>query len=131
MKSSSPKKVLVIDDNEFSRLVAKLMLEKLNCEVETADAAEAALKITQNSNFSVVLIDYHMPGMNGVECVRQIRQQATKVSTRPYIIAATSDYGEEVVRQFQEAGVDAFIDKPFSINQLKDVLSAVPERKAG
>jgi len=65
--------ILLVDDNQDGLLVRKALLEEIGCSVETAHNGEEGLKLFQSANFSVVITDYRMPGMNGVEFIGRIR----------------------------------------------------------
>jgi CheY-like chemotaxis protein len=65
--------ILLVDDNQDGLLVRKALLEEIGCSVEIAHNGEEGLKLFQANTFSVVVTDYRMPGMNGVEFIAKIR----------------------------------------------------------
>ena len=71
---SSPARVLLVDDNADGLLVRRLMLEEAGYVVETARHAEQALECFNGSTFDVVVTDYKMPGMNGIELIGRLRE---------------------------------------------------------
>jgi len=68
-----PPTILLVDDNQDGLLVRKALLEEIGCSVEIAHNGEEGLKLFQGTPFSVVITDYRMPGMNGVEFIAKIR----------------------------------------------------------
>jgi len=66
--------ILLVDDNQDGLLVRKALLEEIGCSVETAHNGEEGLKLFNSSNFDVVVTDYRMPRMNGVELIQKIRK---------------------------------------------------------
>jgi CheY-like chemotaxis protein len=67
-------KILLIDDSRNGLLVRSALLEDMGCAVEMADNGEEGLKLFQSKCFDVVVTDYRMPGMNGVEVIAKIRE---------------------------------------------------------
>lgn len=65
--------ILLVDDNQDGLLVRKALLEEIGCSVAVAHNGEEGLKLFQTSNFSVVITDYRMPGMNGTEFIARVR----------------------------------------------------------
>lgn len=69
-----PPHVLLVDDNRDGLLVRRALLEELGCTVEVAHNGEEGFELFQASNFDVVVTDYRMPEMNGIELIARIRQ---------------------------------------------------------
>ncbi len=66
--------ILLVDDNRDGLLVRRALLEEMGYKVEVAQNGEEGLKLFEGSNFDVVVTDYRMPGMNGVELIGRIRK---------------------------------------------------------
>ena len=120
-------RVLVVDDNSSSREILADLLHSFSLEcvlVESGYAAAELLKKQQNSQekpFDLILMDWMMPGMDGIETSRQIKQDLA-LSHTPTIIMVTSHAREEVVRQAEKVGIDGFLSKPLSPSSLLDTL---------
>ncbi|HIN81069.1 MAG TPA: response regulator, partial [Planctomycetes bacterium] len=114
--------ILVIDDDPSVRRIVERMLSKVGYEVEIAESGEEGLEILRSNSkdFDLVLVDMEMPGING-ECVgRSIREE-----NYPVRIVLSSGYSEDVVSGTGEELFDAFIQKPYRIQELWEVLSRV------
>jgi CheY-like chemotaxis protein len=121
--------VLVIDDNRVNRKVALSILEKLGCRVETAESGEEALSILESRSFDLVLMDCHMPGMDGFETARRIRSWAgdasdarARAAATP-IVALTADVLPDIRERCLAARMDGVLAKPFSQEQLASEIS--------
>jgi len=111
--------LLVVDDN---REILDLLHDSLTqYDVRTAQDAEEALKVLKDQRPDVVITDIMMPGTDGFSLTRQIKENKHTMNI-PLIILSARGTEEDRVRAL-EVGADAFIDKPFSLNYLKAVIS--------
>lgn len=117
------KRVLVVDDNRTARRIFEEMLKSFGFEVEQAPCAEAALTLLRKSAraFDVVLMDWKMQGVDGLEASRKIRElfQAKKL---PKIILVTACAREEALVEVEKAGLDGLVIKPVSASTLLDAI---------
>lgn len=102
-------KVLLVEDNKLNVLVAKKILENMNAGVTVAKNGQEAVNLLTANAYDIVLMDLHMPVMDGFEATKHIRKKDT---TTP-IIAFTADAYEEARLKAKEAGMNDFITKPF------------------
>lgn len=110
-------KILIAEDKEISRRILERDLNKLGYEtVAVADGA-AAWKLLQDQPFRMVISDWEMPGMNGVELVRRIREM--KSDEYVYVILLTGRTEKQDLIEGMEAGADDFITKPFELEELR------------
>ncbi len=121
-------RVLVVDDNLSAREIISETLESFSFNVTTADSAErgiAALEREATSDpYQLVLMDWGMPGMDGVEATKQIKSNPQVSPTPPVIMV--SAYGRDgVMEAAQRAGVDSFLHKPVNPSMLFDTVMAV------
>ncbi len=113
--------VLVADDNPTNRFLLREMLELAGFIVDEAcDGPEAIAKATSGLP-RIVLMDLVMPGMSGIEATRILRDTLPPESTAIIGISASAFADDE--RRFLEAGINAFISKPFRVEELFDVLA--------
>ncbi len=117
-------RVLLAEDNEINALVARRMLEHSDCDVtHVGDGNQAVRLLTEPQAaagvFDLVLMDMHMPVMDGLDATRCIRrhfsEHATVVGTRraPYIVALTANAFAEDRQRCLDAGMDDYLAKPF------------------
>ena len=117
-----PARVLVVEDNVVNQQVVRRLLTRLGVEVELAsDGAEALEKLT---SIDLVLMDCHMPGMDGLEAARRIRALPPPLGHLP-IIALSAAVLEEEQAATRAAGMDAFLAKPLRLDALEAALREV------
>ena len=110
-QSQQPIRILLVDDNATNRQVAKLFLARLQCEiVEAENGVEALQRLTEHA-FDVVLLDVHMPIMDGCEAIRRIRASDQPWRTLP-VIALTADAMEGDRERFVAMGMTDYLAKP-------------------
>jgi PAS domain S-box-containing protein len=104
--------VLVVDDNEINRILASKVLSKWGIKVEFAENGEIAVAKVQESTFDLILMDLHMPVMDGMEATRRIRGLGSKYGTLP-IVALTASLFAHELETIKECGMDGYVMKPF------------------
>ena len=115
--------VLVADDNIINREVASAMLEQLRCRVVIAEDGRAAVEHWRTSHVDVILMDCQMPVMDGYEATVAIRSEETARGTSPTtIVALTANALTRDRERCLAAGMDAFLAKPFTQDQLAQIL---------
>lgn len=109
--------VLIAEDEQSTRMRLQRNLEKLGFQPTVAENGAEAWKLYQSGEFPLVLTDWMMPEMDGLELVRQIRSSGQQQYT--YIIMLTSKSETSEVVEGMEAGADDFVTKPFDRNELR------------
>ncbi len=125
------RRVLVVDDNPINLAVADGLLKKLGFDVVRAPGGLEAIEATCRERFDLVLMDCHMPGMDGLAATRVIR--ARKENARLPIVAVSASVLREDTEAFKAAGMAEFLPKPLKREQLIDVLRRTldpPQRAA-
>ncbi len=121
-------KILLVDDNDYSREIANLLLEKQKVIVTEAVNGKDALEkifISEPGTYDVVLMDIQMPVMNGYEATKKIRSLANRNLANIPIIAMTADAFEEDKNACLESGMNNYLSKPINLNELKKVISLI------
>ena len=114
-------RILVVDDDINNRLLLRLVLEHAGHEIREASDGGEALASAHASNPDLIIMDLHMPGMDGIEFIRALRADAALATTRVALYTAT--VSDESMRQFMElAGIGSVIEKP---SEPPDLLAAV------
>jgi two-component system chemotaxis response regulator CheY len=117
------KTCLVVDDSKVIRKVARHILETLNFAVEEAGDGSEALAHCQNTPPDVVLLDWNMPVMSGMEFLRALGQ--VELARRPKVVFCTTENGLAHIRAAMEAGADEYVMKPFDRETLESKLQIV------
>lgn len=117
-------RVLVVEDNVVNRQVAVAMLAKLGVEATTAPDGAAALSALAEGTFDIVLMDCHMPTLDGFEATQEIRRREglPGASGRTPVIAVTAGAMEDDLNDCLAAGMDDLLSKPYELPQLAAVL---------
>ncbi|MGQ0800975.1 MAG: response regulator [Pseudomarimonas sp.] len=121
-------RALVVDDNVTAREVFGSMLESLRFEVRLAASAESALLMMGQNQPAVdlLVIDWQLPGMNGIEAVRALRRDARC----PACVMVTAHGDEHLAAEAERAGIDVFLHKPVSPSALFDAaMHAISRRR--
>lgn len=127
MPTAQNLQVLVVDDQQSMRQLACFTLDQIGVRnvVQAKDGAQA-LEAMQRHRFDLVISDWNMEGMDGIELLKKIRSDPLQKKT-PFIMA-TGQSGKEQVTEAIQAGVNNYIVKPYSAKALKDKIEAVVGR---
>jgi PAS domain S-box-containing protein len=123
-QQTSPLRILLAEDNLINQKVAVRILQRLGYTATVVANGREALNAATTDAYDVILMDLHMPEMNGVDATRAIREQLP-ADKQPVIIALTADVGEDSSNQSLAAGMDAVVFKPIEVSSLAEVLSKV------
>jgi signal transduction histidine kinase/DNA-binding response OmpR family regulator len=108
--------VLVVDDNEVNREVAAVILEAWGCRTHFAADGREALERLRESRPALVLMDCHMPGLDGFECARAIRsQESASGAARLPIVGVSASTSREERARCAASGMDGFLPKPINL----------------
>jgi len=102
-------KILVVEDNKINQMITKKILTKMRLGCDIVDNGEDAVEMVKNTDYNVVLMDIHMPGISGLEATKRIRDFNKELT----IFALTAVTLEDKMHEFDEAGFDDIISKPF------------------
>ncbi|MFO8141896.1 MAG: response regulator [Marinobacter sp.] len=116
-------RVLLVEDNPVNRTLTRRLLEKLGCEVMTANDGQAASSLWQEHPFDVIFMDCVMPRMDGFEATGRLRDwEKDNYRARVPVVALTASAMEEDEERCRAAGMDAFVAKPVNLEMLRAVL---------
>jgi len=118
-------KGLVVDDNMVNRFIFRKFLENLGCQVDEAVNGTECLTSYQQNQYDLILMDLQMPEANGYMVTEQIRQLEQSSGLKRVPILAISARIEEVQEQCKLAGMDGYVGKPFTPDELVEQLNQV------
>ncbi|QRR01997.1 response regulator [Dyadobacter sandarakinus] len=131
-KVGEVKKVLIVDDNENHRLILKNNLLLKNILVEEAgNGFEALQLLAKQHQFDVILMDYHMPYMDGLECIRKIRENFSNNPLElPIVLLHSTSDDERIIRASEELSINSRLVKPIKTQDLFDCLHRISLQQA-
>jgi len=115
------KNILLIDDDEWVRDSLYLFFESEGCYLTALETAEEGLNALGKQDYDIIISDFKLPGMDGVEFFRRVKEKTSNAIK----ILITAYGSEEVVAEASKAGVQDFIEKPFSSDIIEGSLSAL------
>lgn len=118
---SRPLRILLVDDLEMNRELVRIILERAGHNVDLASEGAAAVRMAREVAYDLILMDVQMPGMDGIEATRQIRENRDGFGSVP-IIAMTANVMADQIARYTAASMDACIGKPID---KKALLAAV------
>jgi two-component system, cell cycle response regulator DivK len=122
-------RVLVVEDNDKNMKLARDVLQAKGYQTLEAITGEQGVKLAKEKKPDLVLMDIQLPGINGIEALRQIRGDATTRSIP--VVALTASVTLTDRSSITAAGFDAFISKPISLNEFLDTVKRLVEGKKG
>ncbi len=117
-------RILVAEDSRANQRLIGLILNKLGHEFELAADGLEAVEAVKTSRFDMVLMDLHMPHMDGMEASQTIRALDDEVAAMTPIFALTADVRPEVPGLILDAGMDALLSKPLDVEKLAETIQA-------
>jgi CheY-like chemotaxis protein len=118
-------KVLLIDDDEWIRDSLSLFLESEGCSLVALETAEEGLAEIKNQSYDIIIADYRLPGMNGLEFLK--RADGTNPDRKLIKILITAYGNDRVLSEVNKLGIHDFIAKPFSTKTIEASLSKLLE----
>ena len=121
----SGKRILLVEDNELNRDIAKEIIEMTGAEVDTAENGKEAVEkvVSKPKNYyGLIFMDIQMPVMNGYEAAAAIRALDDKIKADIPIVAMTANAFAEDILLAKNAGMNEHMAKPLDINKLNDTL---------
>lgn len=121
-------RVLLVDDDAINRLAGQRMLEQEGCEVTLANDGKDALKQLRQLQVDLVLMDIHMPNLDGIEATRRIRESWIGTDWHLPIIGLTASVMKDEQQRYLDAGMDDVVAKPVEIAALTRAMQTVVTR---
>lgn len=122
-------KVLVVDDFPTMRRIVKNLLKQIGFEnIDEAEDGVQALNKLKSGSYGLVVSDWNMPNMEGIDLLRNIRQEAEPLKNIPFLMVTAEAEKEKVIEAIK-SGVDNYIVKPFTAEVLKEKLEKIADKK--
>ncbi len=118
MNSDTLQKILIIEDHKDMLMILRRFLEEDHFAVVSSENAENGLKILEQENPDLVLLDLMLPGMSGLEALKIIKNSNESGSYTPVIIISAKSATEDIITGL-ELGADDYLTKPFNLDELK------------
>ncbi|MEA3290031.1 MAG: response regulator [Campylobacterota bacterium] len=120
----SDKKILVVDDNKTWHEILHMLLSNFGLSIDVAFSGQEAIKLVDkcNSDYDVILMDWNMPELDGIETTKIINQEC-KFKKPPTVIMVSAFRQESIVNMAKEVGIDLFLQKPVNPSVLNDILT--------
>ncbi len=117
-------KVLLVDDSAVMRKIIQRNIKETGLIVdefiEAGDGTQALDKVNADGDLDLILLDWNMPNMSGIEFVKTLR--SLNLSKRIPVVMVTTEGSEAKVTEAKESGADGYLTKPFTADQLRDTL---------
>ncbi len=121
LAADHPARVLLAEDQPMNQKLGRMMLSKLGYEADLAENGREAVDMMTQNNYDLILMDLHMPVLDGINATREIRGNFL-LSHQPVIIALTGHSLAGVKESCHDAGMNDFLSKPVSIDDLREVI---------
>ena len=116
--------ILFIEDDRMNRRVVRDMLDVAGAAMTDAESAEEGLKLIDEQDFDMALVDLRMPGMDGLTAIRAIRARGDAKARLPLIVV-TADTAVDLRERCLEAGADEVLFKPVAMDALFDAMGRI------
>lgn len=116
-------KILLVEDSQVNLIIAVALMKKVGYEPAVAADGQRALEAVRRTAYDIILMDREMPGINGCETTKQIREYEAAEGRKPsHIIAMTAHVGEKAKNSCLSAGMNDFLSKPMSVASIQEAL---------
>lgn len=115
---SAPKKVLIAEDSSVIQNLTKKILSIQNYEISSVKNGQQVLDALEDEPFDIILMDINMPVMDGIECTEKIRNLDDPEKSKIPIVAITGNARNLSLEEYQEIGINEFLQKPLNFDQL-------------
>jgi two-component system chemotaxis response regulator CheY len=119
-------KVLLVDDSAVMRKIIQRNIKETGLIVdefiEAGDGNQALDKVNADGDLDLILLDWNMPNMSGIEFVKTLR--SLNLAKRIPVVMVTTEGSEAKVAEAKESGADGYLTKPFTADQLRDTLGS-------
>lgn len=120
-------RILLVDDDLHIRSLGRELLETLGYPVETAENGEEVLEMLhQGRPLDLVILDYHLPGMSGMEVMQRLK----RLRPGAEVLVASGFFSKQEKQELTAGGARGFLDKPFRFGELKSRIEEILEERS-
>ncbi len=117
--------IIIADDHAANRMVLQGLLRKAGHRVVAVDDGESVLDAMESSHYDLVIVDLHMPGISGLDMLRQLRVMEAGSDNKTPVVMFSADVTPNAIRKCEEAGARAFLPKPIVAVRLLDLVAEI------
>jgi CheY-like chemotaxis protein len=121
--------ILIVEDNKTNQMLMGMILDDLELSYDIANNGEEALTLVNQKRYDLIFMDENMPIMNGIEATKIIRANESEANLHTPIIAVTANALIEDREKFLKAGMDDYISKPYTQDQIIATLQKFLDKK--
>lgn len=114
--------ILLAEDNMMNIFFMKQLFKRWNITADIAENGEEVIALLEDKHYDVILMDMHMPILDGMEAAKRIRQGADPVKANTYIIALTASVSDHIQTRIKDYGMNDYLPKPFQLEELREML---------
>ena len=115
------KKIIVAEDSSVIQNLTKKILSQMNYEIISVKNGQQVIDLLEKEKFDLILLDIHMPVMDGMECATRVRNLDSDNKTIP-IIAITGNANNYGMKDFESVGINDFLPKPLNYDNLVEMV---------
>ncbi|MDD4992175.1 MAG: response regulator [Paludibacter sp.] len=116
--------ILIAEDDKINQMIFEKQMQRFNYSCRVADNGFDALKLLNEENFDLMLLDMQMPGMHGDEVLRKIRKEFVGEMKEIPVICVSATVHPKLIETIMEAGANGYLSKPYKEQELKDIIDA-------
>ncbi len=120
-----PLRALIADDHVANRMVLRRLLEKAGHHVEEVETGDEVLAVLTERDFDAVLVDLHMPGVSGLDVMREVRVMEAGAQRRTPFLVISADVTPDAIQACEQAGARAFLPKPIVAGRLLEAMADI------
>ncbi len=105
-------RILIVDDNNMNSMVAKKLLSATKVQIDIASSGAECLELTKKKYYHIILLDYMMPGMNGLDTMKALHNQENGLCRDSAVIVLTGNTISGAKQMYEEQGFDGYVEKP-------------------
>jgi len=129
LAQSATMQILIAEDNDVNRILIRKIFEKLNLSYDIAVNGFQAFEAFDNKFYDIVFMDIEMPGMDGFEVTKKLKEKYKDQHQKPFIVALTANSLSGERERSMDLGMNEYLSKPFSAADVEKMVDKAREYK--